>query len=397
MKRNTKIKKLLVITPDYFSFVKDQVDILSTRFEEINVLVRYNPLAEISSILPLHSLKIKRLDYIINTTGTPKNVHVFPAPVYYFPLFKSQVIELGNKLYKTIEKIIEQENIQFDCIHAHFTWPEGYAGMQLKFRSNKPLVITAHGYDIYDLPFRDIFWRNRISTILNSADSVITVSQNNKKCIDNLKITTKTDVIYNGFKSDLFYPQNTQDCRKMLKLPLDKKIILTVGNLEPIKGHIYLINAIKKLICSKKDILCIIIGEGKIRNSLYREITKNDLRNFIWMVGAKKHEEIPLWINASDIFSLPSIKESFGVAQIEAMACGKPVVATKNGGSEELILSSNVGILAENQNSEDLTKQLIIALGKSWDPMKINAYAMRYNWIDITQQIEGIYAALSQD
>jgi len=105
----------------------------------------------------------------------------------------------------------------------------------------------------------------------------------------------------------------------------------------------------------------------------------------------KPHAEIPIWMNACDVFVLPSLRESFGIVKIEVMACGKPVVATYNGGSEEIITSEDYGLLCEPANPEDLAEKILIALDKEWDDEKIRKYAERFTWEDIAKEIVKVY------
>ncbi len=264
----------------------------------------------------------------------------------------------------------------------------------MKEKYNVPLIVTAHGYDIYDLPFRDKEWKEKIEYVLNEADYIITVSESNLKCINQLNIKTPVKVIPNGFNAKLFYPRDSKNSRNTLNLPLDKKIILTVGNLVEIKGHKYLVEAISEVVKHRKDILCIIIGSGELKNELQKQIKKIGLENYIILAGGRPHNEIPIWMNACDVFVLPSLRESFGVVQIEAMACGKPVVATKNGGSEEIIVNENIGYLIEPGNPNELAKGIIIALNKEWKPEDIMEHVKQYDWNNIANEIIKIYKKL---
>lgn len=123
-----------------------------------------------------------------------------------------------------------------------------------------------------------------------------------------------------------------------------------------------------------------LLGGNKIKTEVY----------FITIEG-KPHDEIPLWMNACDLFVLPSLRESFGVVQIEAMACGKPVVATRNGGSEEIITSEEYGLLVEPGDSEELAEKILMALDRKWDREAILKYAERYTWESISKEIMEIY------
>jgi glycosyltransferase involved in cell wall biosynthesis len=148
---------------------------------------------------------------------------------------------------------------------------------------------------------------------------------------------------------------------------------------------------VKEIVKYRGDILCIIIGDGVLREDLKAQIKKLGLENYVKLAGSKPHDEIPLWMNAADLFVLPSLSESFGVVQIEAMACGKPVVATRNGGSEEIVISEEYGLLCEPANSEDLAEKILVALDKDWDRDKILKYAQQFTWENIVKDIMGIY------
>ena len=96
-------------------------------------------------------------------------------------------------------------------------------------------------------------------------------------------------------------------------------------------------------------------------------------------------------MNACDLFVLPSLRESFGVVQIEAMACGKPVVATRNGGSEEVVTSDEYGLLAEPADPEDLAEKILVALDREWDREAILTYAERFTWENIAKETMSVY------
>ena len=231
---------LLILSNHYLTFVKDQVGALSASFDNITALVRFNP-----------ARKLFGYRSVVDISPTFPNVHVFTTRVLYLPLGR-QYKNLGERHYHATDKAIRYNHLNFDLIHAHFTWSAGYAGARLKEEYDVPFVVTGHGYDIYSLPFKDDEWRAKIEYVLNTADHIITVSQSNLACIQKLDVSTPVTVIPNGFRSDLFYPRDPLKCRKALNLPLDKKILLTVGNLEPVKGQRYLVEAVQRIIRERK-------------------------------------------------------------------------------------------------------------------------------------------------
>ncbi len=385
-------KSLLFVSHNYSTFVKDQIEQVSDNFNNITVLSRYNPISEISNIFPIHRLRPFRKASIIDLSNKPSNVNVIVTPIFYLPI-DSGYKNLGEKHFKIVDRKIERDNIRFDLIHSHFLWSAGYVGAKLKEKYNIPFVVTAHGYDIYDLPFRDNEWKEKIRYVLDSADCIITVSDSNLKCIRELNAKTPVQVMPNGFRRDLFYPQDSKECRKKLNLPLDRMILLSVGCVyDEVKGGKYLIEAIREIVKYRKEILCIIIGSGALKNKLQKQIEKAGLKNYIILVGGQPHNEISIWMNACDVFVLPSLRESFGVVQIEAMACGKPIVATYNGGSEEIIISDDYGYLCEPANSKKLAENILMALDKVWDDNKIKKYVEKFTWKNVVKEILETYS-----
>jgi len=383
-------KNLLIISPEYYSFVKDQTETLAPSFNRIEVYVRHNPFSEISNILPLHTLKPFRKKYLINLEGLPENVSVTPTPILYLPT-DTGYLNLGKKHYSAVEKIVRNKISKSDIIQAHFIWTSGYVGIKLKEKFGNPLVITAHGYDVYELPFKNEIWKEKIINVLNNADHVITVSQKNRACLHKLDIRTPITVIPNGFRHDLFHPQDMQECRKKLGLPPDKKIILSVGNLVPVKGHEFLVRAMAEITRVRDDVICVIVGDGDLKNILQQQITKSGLEKKIFLFGSKPHKQIPLWINSCDVFVLPSLNEGMPTVVFEALGCGKPFVGTKVGGVPEIITSDEYGLLVEAADPSDLAEKILVALDLEWDKQKILNYGERFTWKNISKEILTIY------
>jgi rhamnosyl/mannosyltransferase len=122
---------------------------------------------------------------------------------------------------------------------------------------------------------------------------------------------------------------DSNNARIKLKLPLDKTILVNIASLEAYKGQKYLIEAMKKVLVIRQDIMLYIVGQGSLENSLQSLINKYGLQDNVILAGGNKpRTEIALWMNACDLFVLPSLSESFGIVQIEAMACGKPIICT---------------------------------------------------------------------
>ena len=393
-----KAPNILVITPHLrFSFGDFAMSL--SNFVAVSYVIPYNPLFEVVKYAPgLKIFDTIRAYYVkekLCPTDVFQRLKVHFVPVFFFKRYSTDK-SLGDKMANSIRNFIKKTGLKFDLIHAHFTWPSGYVAAKLSKEFSAPLVITAHGYDVYDLPFRSEEWFRKVKFALESADHIITVSKSNfMLLVTKIGIPEhKISVIPNGFDPHKFGPINKAAVRKQLNLPQNKKIILNVASLVSEKGQSYLIEAMKEVVRSRKDLLCIIVGDGPLRKDLENQIKNLNLEDYVKLVGAKPHDEIPLWMNAADLFVLPSLRESFGVVQIEAMACGVPVVATRNGGSEEIITSEDYGLLCEPGNPDDLAKKILIALEKEWDRERIRKYAEQFSWDVIARKILQIYEFL---
>lgn len=376
------------------SFVKGQVECLKDHFGKVYVisLTPFVPkfLSKFSFMNPRWKRDAFAYDYKYD------NVEVYFAKHFTLP-FEHFRKKRGDVAFKVVNKIIQKEKIDFDLIHAHFTYPSGYIGAKLKERGGKPLFITGHGHDVYDLPFKNAEWNKKIRSVLNIADHIITPSKRNYNKIMQLDIPAeKVSVIPNGYNPNLFNPILMIKAREKLNLSKDKKIILSVGNLESVKGHKYLIEAMKVAVKREKNIICLVIGSGSQKNHLKNLIDRLDLGNYIKLVGGKPHDEIPLWINACDLFVLPSLCEGNPTVMFECLGCGKPFVGTKVGGIPEVITNKQLGILTEPKDTNGLVNVIFKAFDTKWDRDYILNYAKQFTWDKIAEKTLMVYQTLSK-
>lgn len=385
-------KNLLIISnnfPDKYDkyssnvFVKEQIIVLKQHFENIYII---SPL-----VYGMEYLRKRHYeDYSFD------NVHVYFPKYYNIPLF----YKYGRDLWvyferRAILKLIKSERVKFDLIHAHFTWPSGAVAVELKKRFNVPVVITEHTSQTFNNAVE-----KKIPQFIRSwkrSDAIIRVKKGDISRFNDVGIPLdKVHHIPNGYNHITFVDLDMHTCRNKLGLPLNKKIVLNVGNLyDAAKGHKYLIEAMDEIVKNRNDVLCFIIGGGKLEHELDKQIKSAGLQNYVKLVGGKSHDEIPIWMNACDVFVLPSLIESFGVVQIEAMACGKPIVATYNGGSEEIVISDHYGLLCKTANSKELAENILIALDRAWDSNKIKKCAEQFKWDTVIKNILVIYSKVS--
>lgn len=384
-----KFKRLLVVTPAFPNrsddhvegiFIKEQVKYLKDYFLDVHVI---SP----KTIWNKSVFNKNRGDY------TWDNVHVYyplivnlPSP-YVPTILKNMWIrrEAGE-----ISKFIASKNIEFDLIHAHYTWFSGAVALELKRKFKTPVVITEHTSGALSKALK-----RRDPSFIDTWTRCDTLINVNKKATSDLKeFNEKSIYIPNGFDSGTVHPLNKQECRAKLRIPQDTNLIISIGSLTEVKGHRFLIKAMKTVHDKRADILCIIGGSGPLKNSLQMVIDDLKLRDQVRLIGEISRKDISTLINASDVFVLPSLKESFGIVQMEAFACGKPVVATRNGGSEEIIISEEYGYLVEPGNDVLLAEKILKALDYEWDEDLIRDYSKAFSWDQISKKIVSSYENL---
>lgn len=393
MLKNTN---LLVLSHTYNSFIKDPIEIISKDFNKIYVLVRYKPIAELSNIIPLKFFKSRKIHskrISIDLTNKPDNVEVILVPLWYLP-FKFFEKFIGHLHARAVLRILKSENIKFDIIHAHFGWSAGYAGMIIKEKYRKPLVITGHGQDVYEIPFRNDNWKAMMREVFFRADRLLTVSKKNRDYVKKIDVRIKVTITNNGYSNSLFWYIEKEEAKKFLNIIDNRKIILTIGNLEKVKGYDILIKALKIVSITRKDFLCLHIGDGSKESYIKKLISEYDLDDYVKLLGSKPHNELVYWFGACDFFISSSLFEGNPTVMFEALGCGKPFIGTNVGGIPEVIHLQNYGLLSQPGNEKTLANNIIKALNLDWNSKEIIEYSKKYRWENITKEIVEIYKKL---
>jgi len=385
-----KSENLLLIVPHFKVFISDQATLIRPYFNNMTVLMPMPYFSNLAFKLPYIKRYFEFLKLAIESSNEfPQDYTMITSNFFTLPI---EALRRRNCYLATRSCIraLSKSAINFSLIHAH-SLENGFIGAALNL-SGKPFVVTAHGGDVYDLPFRDEWYQALARYVLSRADHVITVSQFNAKKLLSLGVSSnRLHIIYNGYDEQIFRQIPQQEARKKLGLPLKKKILLSVGNLVNIKGHSFLVDAMSIILKKRDDVILIIVGSGTLKIKLQKTINRLGLNKKILLVGSKPHEEIPIWMNASDVFVLPSLGEGFPTVIPEAMACGKPIVGTRVGGVPEAIFHGDLGILINPGNSEVLASAILEVLDKKWKSEIILRHAKRYSWNNLVKQILDVY------
>jgi glycosyltransferase involved in cell wall biosynthesis len=197
----------------------------------------------------------------------------------------------------------------------------------------------------------------------------------------------KAVVIFNAFES--------KSDKKTKKIS-DDPVIGTIGNLNSQKGQKYLIRALPSVLKKYPTAKIEIIGEGKERNSLVTETKRLNLQGKVTLLGKKT--DLQKYLSDWTVFVLPSISETFGIVILEAMDAGIPVVATKSGGTTDIVKSGVNGLLVERKNPESLAKKIIKILDKPELAGDLTRNALkdlpRFSWTTIIGKLEDLYQSI---
>ena len=287
-----------------------------------------------------------------------------------------------------------QREFNFDIIDSHYAYPDGFAAVLLGHLLRKPVVISVRGSDVNLFSTFPVI-RKFLRFTFQRANHIIAVSKALKEVILGMNISEeKIVVIPNGIDGDKFRPVPTREAKQKLQIQ-GHPVLLSVGNLNPNKGFDILIRTVKILVerGSQKDIHLVIVGEGDSRASLQELVRSLGLEEHVSFVGSVLHQDLPLWYSAADLFCLASGREGWPNVLLEAMACGKPVVATSVGGIPEIVTSNQLGFLVQ-RNEKDFANGISQALLKAWNAESIRQYAQTHTWDRVTNSLENVFHAV---
>jgi glycosyltransferase involved in cell wall biosynthesis len=281
----------------------------------------------------------------------------------------------GSMLYATllprVRKIHHDRRV--DLIHAHAALPCGHAAALLGRRLNIPWVVTVHGLDTFfthqvrgyagQLCERWSRW------VYESASRVICISQKvAAQLTRGASSSVQTIVLYNGVNTDLFTPYSS---------PSVENVILSVGNLIPSKGHENVIRSFAKLLPQFPGSRCEIIGDGPERRRLAWLAYELGIGSQVRFLGRRSRSQVAEAMRNCTIFALPSRYEGLGCVYLEAMSSGKPVIACKGQGIDEIILHQKNGWLIEPNDELGLKDAMSLLLGRRDLQAQIGAEARR--------------------
>ncbi len=259
-------------------------------------------------------------------------------------------------IIKDIYKLIKQKSVKI--IRTHQYHANLYGRIAALFAKVPCIVASVHNvYTIDTKIHRRIF--NHF--LAHYTDRIVAVSKAVMHDIlqyDRIS-HKKICVIYNGIEMKSFLNIHG-NIRKEFGIPENISLIGTVGRLTAQKGHKYLLEAINKLKFKFPEIKLLIAGDGPLKNDLIKYAQSLNIHDKVIFLGLRR--DIPIFLSSIDIFVLPSLWEGLSNALIEAMASGKPVIATDIPPVREIIHSEDLGILVPPENSDAIADAIELLL-----------------------------------
>lgn len=253
-----------------------------------------------------------------------------------------------------------------DIIHVH-TLDSLMPAMKWVKKDFAGKVIWTNHSSRYLRKVDSALWRLKIKYYAQSFDGLLTACQERLEKSLFLGVPESCCMfVANGVDPDKYEQISQYDARESLNIPHERFILLYTGRFAPIKGVIYLAQAVPLLLKKIPELLCIMCGNidgdresEKVRSFIY----ENNLEEHIRMEGFIKNENLGQYLIACDSLVLPSLMEATSISALEAMSVGRPVVGSRVGGIPQLVIEGKTGVLVNPADPEDLAR----GIEKLWE------------------------------
>jgi glycosyltransferase involved in cell wall biosynthesis len=278
-----------------------------------------------------------------------------------------------------------------DLILNYWLYPHGFAAVQVASTLGVPSIVGSIGTDLNgktDVVTR--FWTRRT---LKRAASVVTKSYHLRDTAIALGADpAKVHTVWNGCDTSIFQVADRLEACADLNLDPARQLIVYVGRLEYTKGLTELLEAFAFLIRRKSSVELAFIGNGPAQDMMEEHANKLGVAGHVRFVPPQTPTGVSRWLAAARLLTLPSYAEGFPNVIIEAIACGRPIVATNVGGIPEMV-NDACGILVPPRDVRALEHGLEAALERSWDPATIASH-FRRSWEDMARELFEICLAV---
>lgn len=269
------------------------------------------------------------------------------------PLSKANLVA-----YRELKKIIEEN--QFDLIHCHTPVASILTRLAARKARKKgtKVVYTAHGFHFYKgAPLINWLLYYPIERLCaHYTDALITINHEDYEHAKQFAVKKVYYIPGMGVDCEKIAKETAKpsDLRKQYEIPQDAFVVLSVGEVNQNKNHKIILEAIHKL--ADKNIYYVICGRGNHAEALQNAAEEYGMENRLKLVGFQKN--IPEWLSIADIFAFPSVREGLGLAALEAMAAGLPLVTSDSGGIKEYMENGKTGFCCRYDDAEGFAKAI---------------------------------------
>jgi len=281
---------------------------------------------------------------------------------------KEELFPRLPRFFRVWESFARSEGRRYDVVHSHY-WLSGCVGSMARERWKVPHVITFHTLSALKLlnGFREAGHELRLAherRLVRRCDGVVAATVREKGQLESHYRASprKVGVVPCGVDLEGFRPENRPEARIRLGLDPGDTLLLYVGRFDPLKGLHRLLEALPGLLGRHPSLRLLLVGgDGPDASStleLRRLARDLGVAERVAFAGRVAREKLPPYYGAADALVLPSRYESFGLVALESLACGTPVVATRVGAMEDLILPGKTGMLADGFDVASLARAL---------------------------------------
>ena len=284
-------------------------------------------------------------------------------------------------MYMGIQRYILNlhKEIGFDAVNSQWLYPDSVAVGQILKKIDIPHIATGLGCDVNHDTYEPIKG-DKILSMLNDCRAVTVVANSLKdELIGHKIVDRKISVIPNGIDINQFKILDKKHCRQQLSIDTELPVILYVGRLSVEKNVETLINACAQVISAGNPVQLYLVGDGPLEDSLKMLTKELDIEKYVHFVGKVDHSKISIWMNASDYFCLPSLREGCPNVILEALGSGVPVIASRVGAIPDVV-NANSGILFTPTKIEELASAIAQAIERNWSARDIAASVGKLSW-----------------
>ncbi len=279
-----------------------------------------------------------------------------------------------------------------DLIFSYVLYPDGYAALKIAKALSVPVVVMGVGSDVHNI--RDRITAMHTRTLLREADFLVAISGDlRNRMVAMGAPVARIRAILSGCDLSVFRPKDRVEARRNVGIDLSAEAVIYIGRLDVKKGLRELVEAAAALQPRRPKLHVYLVGDGPDGHAIERAIQVRNASGYIHLLPGCPFDDVAIWMAAADLVTLPSYMEGCPNVVLEAVASGRPVVATNVGGIPE-ILDDECGRLVPTRDAVALAEAIASVLDKRWDAKAISLHGSR-SWETVSAELLEIFESLA--